>query len=219
MLVGFGGRAESGKTTSTELLRHIAQPETHEHIEFSDPIIRVANEILTTDPCLLKDAEFRNRLLAKIIDCLPPEHYGNEEDDYLDSYLEGVESGDKIVDVESKKRHRPLLEWVGRAAIRFTSPDIWGEIVQRKIENAQSSQIDLVTVGGIRSARDCEIVRKCGGAVVKVVRLTNIPVSPTESGIDEWTPDFTIINNGSLENLRHMLVDIWKRLNADQLTN
>lgn len=45
-VVGFGGAAESGKSTSADMLVSIAQPHQHEHIEFSDPILMTASEWL-----------------------------------------------------------------------------------------------------------------------------------------------------------------------------
>lgn len=213
MLIGFGGRAESGKTTSTELLSTMANVETHEHIEFSDPIIEVANRMLDViDPSLLDDANYRSRTLSAILDiaCAEGSLHQNESDP--SDCLRKADFTRRIT-TENKAEFRPLLEWIGKKALVLVSSSIWGDMAMQKIDDAVSRNVELVTVGGIRSVDDCEVIRKYGGVVVKLTRNTNSVSLPTEESVDDWSPDFNVINNGSLDDLRLEIEKIWNSLN------
>ena len=221
-VVGFGGAAESGKSTSADMLVSIAQPYQHEHIEFSDPILMSASEWLrNVDENTVNDNEARVRLLAHILSeslVMQLLDLSKVTTQLNEGYLKNVLDGALNVPVtpENKSSHRPLLEWLGHTAIELVSPRVWGDIVQQKVANAIGRGADLVTVGGVRTKSDYEVVHNLGGTVMSLHRSRDNEPLLTERQLTDWVADFKINNNGSLEDLRERLAVIWAQISVDQ---
>lgn len=220
-VVGFGGGAESGKSTAAMLLTSIARPNQYEHIEFSDPIFITANEWLNElDDTSVDNPDTHIQILADVLGRsldVPIPNPSRATAHLDDIYKRDILHHNKThVTPENKKVHRPLLEWLGHTAIQLISPRVWGDIVNQKITTALSSGADLVTVGGVRSISDSYIIHNQDGHIIRLYRAGGSESLISESQLSDWVPDFEILNNGSLEHLRKELVNVWTQIALDQ---
>lgn len=222
-IVGFGGRAESGKTTAAEMLIAIARPRRHVHIEFSDPIMQAAQAWLNsmTNESVL-DAGIAAERLSQILGWFIAQgrsqnaaNVGQINSGYAARIAAGTLS--RIITPETKSAHRPLLEWLGSGAIALYSATVWGDTVTSRISTAAQEGADLVTVGGVRSVADYEVIKSAGGLVVRLHRGSDELANVTERDLRTWVADFEVSNDGTLDDLRGQLEDVWHSEGNDLL--
>ena len=212
-VVGFSGAAESGKTTAASMLVDIAQPTRHSHIEFSDPIIEIGK--LLTDGSVTDESELVDKFYIELQSLQPDTLLQRIDglrlpDDYA-SNLFNRELG--VLSVETKQQHRPILEWIGRSAIRLVSPQIWGDIVYTNVLQKQETGSDLITIGGVRTVADNQVIQNLHGYTVRVLRGENTATRlDTEHELNSWNADFTVRNDGSLDDLHNSVHDIWFKI-------
>ncbi len=218
-IIGFGGAAGSGKSTAAELLREVSGIKECSHFEFSDPIVGIGQSWLLA----MEERGFNfNQNLALEILC---------ED--LSKYI-AFEPGDKIGDIpevpegyinsikgnqigkltpETKIHHRPLLEWIGKSAIELASPMVWGDMLRSDIEESIAGGSNLVTIGGVRTVANSNLVHDLNGKTVKIIRSSaagfSLRPNLMEYQLNEWQADYTIYNNGSIEDLRDEIKAVW----------
>lgn len=213
-VVGFGGAAGSGKTTAANMLVEIAKPSSYAHIEFSDPILEIGGLLIS------RGVANQDALIEGLRHGLQSMGQGLHlrevaapalPDEYAAALFGG---GLGILSAETKSQHRPLLEWIGRTAIELVHPEIWGNIVENKVLTLNRSGCDLITVGGVRTLADSEVIRGLGGVLVKIVHQGNCSAAdnPTEYQLDDWYPDFLIDNSGTIGELRLQIVDLYDKL-------
>lgn len=217
-LIGFGGAAETGKSTAAEMLIEAAQPQSHEHIEFSAPILEAAqfwlgrtalNSTINESDCTaaLDDTPHTitgTRPVSRDISNLDP-----LDKQYLNKLAERQIS--HLLSAETKNIHRPLLEWLGRSAIQLISPNIWGDAVRAKIRKAKEQSSSLITVGGVRTIADRQVLKDEEGIVIRLHRHTRL-ILPSEYQINQWEADFDIQNEGTLDELRDRIGRLWREL-------
>lgn len=221
-VIGFGGRAESGKTTAANMLLEIAQPDGHKHIEFSDPILLTAQQWLDgADLERIDDVDYWTRLLAQILN----ENAATDITRSFDAiselpidklYKRNLLDGniDAVVSRETKPSHRPLLEWLGYRAIQLTSPTVWGDAVRDKIAHAKSTNVELVTIGGVRSKADKTVVQEMGGKVIRLHRTDPAILRLTETQLHDWQADYELDNNGTIDELYEKISTTWDELST-----
>lgn len=212
-VVGFAGRAGTGKTTAALVLHDLIQPQDGHHIEFSDPIMRVANEWMEASA----EAAGKATSLDMLGDVLVARYHVNprsliaagHESCALDKYMPGGEfGGTGQINPENKKDFRGLLEWLGKSSLEHLSPTFWADIVEHRVKTQLRDGADLVTIGGVRSVLDAQAVRNVGGSVIRLRRGTTTKLLPTERGINSWKPDYEVSNQGSVDDLRVTLSGI-----------
>ncbi len=213
-VVGFGGAAGSGKTTAANMLIDIAQLSRHEHIEFSDPIIEAGQMWLNAIPDDASDITSQRSELLKVLGISSINN--PTQDDLLtlnEAYARKISEGSIVrnLSLETKTLHRPLLEWIGRSAIQLISPNVWSDIVYSKVSTAKVTGIELVTIGGIRTVADKQVVTRSSGSVVSLHRDGSSNLL-SEYQISQWSAEFNVINNGTLSELRHKIENIWCQL-------
>ena len=215
-IVGFGGRAESGKTTAAEMLVAIAQPRRHTHIEFSDPIMQAAQAWLNSmaNENML-DFGIAAERLSQVLGWFIAQDRGQNVADvgHVDSgYAARITDGtiSRTITSETKSAHRPLLEWLGSGAITLYSVTVWGDTVTSKINAAAKDEADLITVGGVRSVADYGVVKSAGGLVLRLHRGSGESANATERDLRTWIADFEILNDGTLDSLRGQLEEVWQ---------
>lgn len=241
-LLGIIGAIGSGKTTLAELLSNAVQ--NHAHYETSDPIIEVANRFnqlleaelnfeTTTD-----DTELVNQILIWMPDVIAEHlhhdttwnhiaitakdtHARPELYEKLFAYLTRVHAelsiAEQTITSDNKNDYRDLLQWLGGYLVAKISPTIWYDELFRRIE-LHEGYTALVTIGGVRYSSDAQIVRNHGGRVIKIERpgLADNTTDVTEAERSSIEPDITIINNGSLEQLAALVVELWNDIAADK---
>jgi hypothetical protein len=100
---------------------------------------------------------------------------------------------------------REIMQQIGTDLFRDWIDDTWIEAWKRAIPDKLA-----VVTGDLRFPNEADSVRALGGYVVRVVN-PNKPSGTdqhiSESGQDRVTPDFTIINDGTIEELRAKALD------------
>ncbi|MGF7228645.1 MAG: hypothetical protein ACQR33_01540 [Candidatus Saccharibacteria bacterium] len=214
-IVGFAGRAETGKSTAAEMLRSVSGSQSSQHLEFSEPILTIANDWMAR----LTAKTSYNEALAEL------QHVALETTDtfktlisaryntpLLSRYLDQSSDISRCITPETKSQHRQLLEWLGKGVVDHVSPTYWSDVVIQRVD-ALLPDTDLVTIGGIRSGYDAQAVRQAGGKIIQVTRAANnMPLLLTEEALSEWEPDFTIVNDGTLEDLEEAVGNVWRQI-------
>ena len=209
-LIGLIGRKRSGKDTVADLL---IEHHGYNKAAFADPL---RDLLAAINPVV---ASFDNR----INDGRGPVHFNDATEalgyevakDSLREYrrlleVTGTEGVRETLGV--KYRLRELLD-----------NDVWPAIAELRIEGA----IDYVTVnpmwqidGGkfnrvhwreslaftdVRFANEAELITRHGGILVRVAR-PSLPANPnphvSETALDDYEEDYTLVNDGSLADLR-----------------
>lgn len=218
-LIGFGGTAGSGKTTVSKILVEAAQSDNPAHSEFSDPIIKISNSWLQAVAELGFEVEQKlaDDILISKLGSLGVKLAANYPVDKIDlsrSYVETLKNKKfTVITPEVKDLNRPLLEWIGRTAISLASPSVWGDIIRNDIEQSIEAGSDLITIGGIRTIADNNLIHGMGGSAVRIIRPQQISeANPSEYQINDWVADYLIENDGSLMELREKVFETWRSI-------
>lgn len=106
---------------------------------------------------------------------------------------------------------RRLLQVIGTNAGReIIGEGVWIDIAGHKVLDAIEDGYGVVLTD-VRFANEVSFVRdEFGGAIVRIVRPGVGPVNGhiSETAIDDIEPDFTIVNDGTVEELQAKLVEI-----------
>lgn len=112
---------------------------------------------------------------------------------------------EQTINPENKETYRPLLQWLGGYLAKKVDSGIWYNELVRQAQQAGAKGTKLVVIGGVRYPIEANIIREAGGSVVKIYRPDFEQadlLDPTERERDNIQVDSTIINDGSLEQLR-----------------
>lgn len=123
---------------------------------------------------------------------------------------------------EDFKKDRMLLQWLGtewgRGTIRST---LWVDLWKADVAEALSAD-NLVVCDDVRFDNEAQTVRQLGGVVVKICSLSNrgapegIVNHASESGISPENIDITIYNDGTKEQFRIALEQIFKNVGVSK---
>lgn len=114
---------------------------------------------------------------------------------------EGWDAAKKNPDV------RRLLQTTGTAVRDVIGDNAWVYVAEQKMFEAG---IQNVVYTDTRFPEEVEMIRSNMGAIVRIVRPGVGPVNGhiSETAIDDIEPDFTIVNDGTVEELQAKLVNI-----------
>jgi len=119
-----------------------------------------------------------------------------------------------MVDREMKEREIPNLgtsyrhlaqtlatEW----ARNMIDPDLWVKIAASKIANASPG--DRHVISDVRFANEVASIKSQGGVIIRIIRPGVEPVRShvSESNVGDLDWDYTILNNGSIDDLRYAI--------------
>ena len=212
-VVGFGGSAGSGKTTAANMLAEIARPIQPEHFEFSDPIIRIGSSLLTyiSDNQNSRPEDYKDILLDKLSEYGMSVSSNQNIPQLAGDYIESLHSGELVeLTHETKNQHRPLLEGLGRSAIIVATPTVWGDILRRNIDVSLRAGTGLITIGGVRTIADRDLVCELSGSIIRLVReLPENVQLDTEYQLSKWTADYTIFNEKTKIELFEEISRVW----------
>lgn len=105
---------------------------------------------------------------------------------------------------------RSLLQYVGTEKIRAKKPDFWVNFI-RDILSMFPNEWDTVIIPDCRYPNECDMLRdlEYGVSVIRVIRdgfvspLTEAQQAhPSETSMDGYQTDYTIHNDGTLDDLR-----------------
>lgn len=236
VIVGLTGNIGSGKTTFGSYLGEASG--SHEHGESSDVIIEVANAWRTVSHPISQELMAVNDWLAQIKPILKhlaraevdSEHLTlstkklAEKADHFDKlleYLNQVQNGQlhasELIESSNKDIYRPLLQWIGGYFAKVIDGELWFKELLRRYGK---SEIELLTLGGVRFPADANCIKKAGGYIVKIERPSIEELDPgdlTEREKSLIEPDIIVQNDGSLDDLKQAAANLWEALKKEQL--
>lgn len=109
------------------------------------------------------------------------------------------------ITVDNKESYRPLMQWLGGYLVQKIDAGIWWNELMRRVHDAGAAGAELCVAGALRFPNDAAIVRASGGVVVEILRpghLQSDTLDPTERERLNIKADCTILNNGTLADLR-----------------
>ena len=116
---------------------------------------------------------------------------------------------------EQKSRFRPILQWWGTEFRRYDDLDYWIRKVGTKlIESSYKPDVAIIT--DCRFVNEAEAVRSWNGVMVRVLRTTelqNHDPHSSETALDSYKHDFTLINDGHLGELSANILTLCTKLN------
>ena len=246
VIVGLTGGIQHGKTTFAGLLAKNAR--VHQHWESWEVVAEVANALRHENPIHPAPDNIAGinawlaplpDIIATCVHCpadytqfaLTPERLQAEPLHFakLFEYLElmqaqpQLQSGD-ITDT-TRQQFRSLLQWLGGYLVKTVNDGIWYDEIIRRIHLAESTDLELATVGGVRFPGDAERLRNARGFIIEIQRPGMREADKqdlTERERKLITADSCIINDGDLGQLagcaQKVYDDLQQRTLAKQYT-
>lgn len=241
VIVGVTGGIGHGKTTFSDYLAR--QAKKHHHWESWEVVAEVANtlrhenpdhpapnniaginawlaplaEVITT--CAHCQADFTQIALTPEKLKGNPLHFAK-----LFEYLEQMQATPELQGIEitneNRQQLRSILQWLGGYLVKTVDEGIWYDEIVRRIHQAESQDLELATVGGVRFPGDAERLRNAKGYIIEIKRPgleEKDKQDLTERERDLITPDATVINDGTLEQLQQCANKIYADLKLRQL--
>lgn len=181
-LIGICGRARHGKGEVAAILVELGFTEA----QFSSPLKEL---LLHMDPLIPYEGD----------QLIPPYPYKR-----LSEIVEEV----GLDEAKTMPEVRRLLQTLGNGAREIVHPDTWVEGFKYRHRDKLLIGEKLV-VSDMRYPNEAAIVRDLGGEVWKVVRpdfdngLGELTANASETSVDDIHPNLTILNDNTLESLRH----------------
>lgn len=241
-ILGITGAIGHGKTSLADAF--LRQIKSAQHVESSGLISRVADGLnqhyVTARPQAGNPASI-NAWLSNLPDILrdvahytgdiPPIRVPSKDAIHadagfqkLDEYLRILAQNHSLVTQriteQNKETYRPLLQWLGGFVTKHINPTLWYDELLRQAREAESQGCELFVIGGVRFPSDAQVIHAAGGHIVAIERPTQESrdaQDSTEAFRSMVPTDATIINDGELGALDHIVVNIWKDLKQDNL--
>ncbi len=212
MILGFAGKAASGKTTAA---RHLATLLDGEVLII--PMAMVLREEVE---------EFLNRINAAEY---VPLVYGCQEDKIKVFHVNEEKARahcpgwdhfiDAHSDIQDRKKEtsvtvRRILQWWGTEYRREQDPDYWTKAWAAKVESYDLEKTHIL-VDDIRFMNELETLRAEGGLIVKIVRpgFNGAGNHASETSLDNFTEwDDIIINDGTLPQFLDKIASLTRKL-------
>jgi hypothetical protein len=198
MLIGFAGKAASGKTTAAHFLKNILPGETliipmamvlRDEVEDFLRRSGAAEHV----PLVYGSQEDKVRVFqvdtARALTACPDwAHFLVEHRDLQD------QPGHSAVTV------RRLLQWWGTEYRRAQDPDYWTKAWGRKVEQYDLSRVHIL-VDDVRFMNELQVIRAHGGLIVKIERPGFLGANShaSETSLDDFSEwDAIVVNDGTL---------------------
>lgn len=225
-ILGFTGRIGSGKTAAAEALHRTARVESA-HLEFSDPVISIANgwmgRIGLVDIVGSAQTDALQHAIVEAGMFVPRQVIEAMEFEALQEYLRvrhEMTAANRYISPETKGAHRPLLQWLGHEMVAKAGEDFWSRAVESVINTRIHDGAELVTVGGVRYANNAETIHGLHGYVLEVSRPSSDDVNQShisEVGIERHFVDAVILNDGSITDLESKMGSLWSDVQGETI--
>jgi len=199
MIIGFAGKAASGKTTAAHHLAGLLDTETH-----IIPMARMLRE------------EVENFLRQSGAEEFVPLVYGSQEDKVRVFYIDEARALDAcplwrdFLRLNSSLQDRPgqsaltvrlILQWWGTEYRRAQDPDYWTKAWETKVSTLDLDRVHVL-VDDVRFMNELKTLRHFDARIVKIERpgfngAGNHASETSLDGYDAW--DAVIVNDGTLE--------------------
>lgn len=205
MIIGFAGKAASGKTTAAGFIR-----ERKDNAVIL-PMAQMLREEVESFLALVGADEGKNLV------------YGDQEDKIrifhvaTDKALELCPCWNDFVDRNQELQDRPgatavtirrILQWWGTEYRRAQDPDYWTKAWERKLRDFDLEKTHLL-VDDVRFVNELEVIRNNGGRFVRIVRpgFNGANNHSSENSLDHFNDwDLVINNSGGLEHFRRQVI-------------
>ena len=202
MIIGFAGKAATGKTTAA---RHMAP--------LMDKECRIVPMAM-----LLRD-EVEEFLRAVGADESVPLVYGDQDDKVRVFYVDELRAmaqcpkWDGFIAAHREIQDRPgqtavtvrrILQWWGTEYRRTADPDYWTKAWSRKVEQFDLAQTHVL-VDDVRFTNELSTIRAHDGLIIKIERpgFDGANNHASETSLDEYDAwDAIIVNDGTLEEFK-----------------
>ena len=199
MIIGFAGKAASGKTTAARFLRD----QLGDRLEIL-PMARMLREevadflraVGVADRVPLVYGDQADKVRVFTIDSDAARARCSEWEGFITLNRDiQTDNGATAVTV------RRLLQWWGTEYRRAQNPDYWTQAWEKKLRDFDLEHIHIL-VDDVRFRNELEVIKKNGGLFVKIKRAgfdgaNNHSSENSLDDFDQW--DIVIHNNGSLE--------------------
>ena len=199
MIIGFAGKAATGKTTAA---KHMA------------PLMQKECKIIPMAMVLREEVEaFLHAVGAEEF---VPLVYGDQEDKVRVFYLDQSKAQmhcpywEDFIAAHSDIQDRPevtavtvrrILQWWGTEYRREKDPDYWTKAWSRKISQFNLEMVHVL-IDDVRFMNEMQTIKKHGGLVIKIERpgFNGANNHASETSLDDYDAwDYTIVNDSSLE--------------------
>jgi len=211
MIIGFAGKAASGKTTAARHMAPLLDRET----------------MIVPMAMVLRDEVEQFMRVCDVAESVPLV-YGSQEDKLRVFHIDQAKAlracpqwGQYLAEnSEIQGRNdmsavtvRRLLQWWGTEYRRSEDPDYWTRAWQRKVSGFQLDLIHIL-VDDVRFMNELDVIRNLGGYFVKIDRpgIAAGGNHASETSLDafhDW--DEVILNDGSLEEFKCKIEQLAKR--------
>lgn len=123
---------------------------------------------------------------------------------------------------ENFVKDRKFLQFIGTEWGRELDENLWLNLFKARVDQLRQRDADVIIVcDDARYDNEAELIHSLGGFIVKIetnrpsVALDGIPNHASEDGLDPKYIDFTISNNGTLEEYHEKLVDLFKTIKQE----
>ena len=199
MIIGFAGKAASGKTTAARQMEQELDRET---------------KIIPMAMVLRDEVEAFLRQIGA--DKFIPLVYGSQEDKvqvfYVDEELakKQCDKWQEFIDAHRDIQNRPgqtavtvrrILQWWGTEYRRSQNPDYWTQAWEKKINQYDPDRIHIL-IDDVRFINELNTIKGQGGLIVKIERpgFDGANNHASETSLDDYQEwDEVILNDGTLE--------------------
>jgi len=212
MIIGFAGKAATGKTTAARYMAPLMKRECK--------VVPMA--------MVLRD-EVEEFLRAIGADESVPLVYGDQDDKVKVFYVDEASAHQECPrwdgfvadhrEIQNKKGFtavtvRRILQWWGTEYRRAQDPDYWTKAWSRKVE-----QFDLanthVLIDDVRFMNELNTIKSHGGLIIKIERpgFDGANNHASETSLDDYTDwSYIIVNDGTLEEFKKKVEDLKNEL-------
>ncbi len=214
MIIGFAGKAASGKTTAARQMATLLQGDVQ--------IIPMAS--------LLREevAEFLTQVGSSQY---VPLVYGCQEDKIRTFYIDRIKAGEECpkwdhfisehkdiqdLDKMTAVTVRRILQWWGTEYRREQDADYWTKAWASKVEE-NDLETTHILVDDIRFMNELDALKNEGGLIVKIERpgFNGAGNHASETSLDDYSGwDEVINNNGTLQQFLDKITELSKKFNG-----
>jgi hypothetical protein len=224
-LIGISGKFGSGKDT----VGNIIQLVTHKN-NFSDELIlhflTHKTEAIDLSHWAIKKFAGKLKEVASMLTGIPT--YKFEDQEFKKQTLSAM--WDYPIEVAPGEIHmapmtvRELLQKLGTEAMRNgLHPDTWVNALMSEFipYSARGSEYEEMAskwiITDTRFPNEAQAIKKRGGVVIRINRDMDNGTHPSETALDDYSFDYIIDNNGTMENLISSVRYVCRVLNLSNL--